>query len=79
MKTQSIFNNTKKIIGIGRNYKMHAKELGNEVPKEPIIFLKPTTSLVYEGNPILVRKRKNCKERKKKNLFFFTQKKKPSF
>ncbi|TLS54314.1 fumarylacetoacetate hydrolase family protein [Paenibacillus antri] len=35
---------------IGRNYAMHAKELGNEVPKSPIVFLKPTHALVpFEG------------------------------
>lgn len=35
-----------KIIGIGRNYADHAAELGNEVPAEPLIFLKPNTSVV---------------------------------
>jgi len=35
---------------IGRNYALHAKELGNEVPKSPIVFLKPTHALVpFEG------------------------------
>ena len=32
-----------KVIGIGRNYADHAAELGNEVPKEPLIFIKPST------------------------------------
>jgi 2-keto-4-pentenoate hydratase/2-oxohepta-3-ene-1,7-dioic acid hydratase in catechol pathway len=35
-----------KIIGIGRNYKEHAKELGNPLPEEPLIFLKPSTALI---------------------------------
>lgn len=35
-----------KIIGIGRNYKEHAKELGNPLPAEPLIFLKPPTALI---------------------------------
>jgi 2-keto-4-pentenoate hydratase/2-oxohepta-3-ene-1,7-dioic acid hydratase in catechol pathway len=35
-----------KIIGIGRNYADHAAELGNEVPAEPLVFLKPNTSVV---------------------------------
>ncbi|MGI9527132.1 MAG: fumarylacetoacetate hydrolase family protein [Weeksellaceae bacterium] len=37
-----------KIICIGRNYAKHAKELGNEVPDEPVIFIKPSTSLNLE-------------------------------
>jgi 2-keto-4-pentenoate hydratase/2-oxohepta-3-ene-1,7-dioic acid hydratase in catechol pathway len=36
----------RKIVCVGRNYGAHAKELGNEVPKEPLIFLKPTTGLI---------------------------------
>jgi 2-keto-4-pentenoate hydratase/2-oxohepta-3-ene-1,7-dioic acid hydratase in catechol pathway len=38
-----------KIICIGRNYREHAAELGNEVPKEPMIFLKPTSALLSPG------------------------------
>ena len=34
-----------KILCIGRNYVAHAKELGNEVPQEPVIFIKPSTAL----------------------------------
>lgn len=40
-----------KIICIGRNYVAHAKELGNEVPKEPVIFLKPDTALLKNNDP----------------------------
>lgn len=35
-----------KIVCVGRNYRAHAKELGNEVPKEPLLFLKPPTAVV---------------------------------
>ena len=38
-----------KIVLVGRNYGAHAKELGNEVPKEPLIFLKPTSALIGSG------------------------------
>ncbi len=43
-----------KIIGIGRNYVEHARELGNEVPEVPIIFFKPPTALIGPGDPILL-------------------------
>ena len=38
-----------KIICVGRNYRDHAAELGNEVPKEPLLFLKPPSSLIGPG------------------------------
>lgn len=38
-----------KIVCMGRNYREHAAELGNEVPKEPLIFFKPTSSLLAPG------------------------------
>jgi 2-keto-4-pentenoate hydratase/2-oxohepta-3-ene-1,7-dioic acid hydratase in catechol pathway len=41
-----------KIVCVGRNYREHAKELGNEVPKEPLIFLKPPSSVVWQGEAI---------------------------
>src|SRR3954465_2743485 len=41
-----------KIVCVGRNYRDHAKELGNEVPKEPLIFLKPPSSIIKSGDPI---------------------------
>lgn len=41
-----------KIVCVGRNYVDHAKELGNEVPKEPLLFLKPPSSLTADGQPI---------------------------
>lgn len=42
-----------KIICVGRNYREHAAELGNEVPREPLIFLKPPSSLLAPGGTIL--------------------------
>lgn len=42
-----------KIVCVGRNYAEHAKELGNEVPKEPLIFLKPPSALLADGEGIL--------------------------
>lgn len=44
-----------KIICIGRNYRDHAAELGNEVPAEPVFFLKPTTACLYPGQLIRLR------------------------
>jgi len=41
-----------KIVCVGRNYAAHAKELGNDVPKEPLLFLKPPSSLCGPGEPI---------------------------
>jgi 2-keto-4-pentenoate hydratase/2-oxohepta-3-ene-1,7-dioic acid hydratase in catechol pathway len=42
-----------KVVGIGRNYAAHAAELGNEVPAEPMMFLKPNTSVVGPDDAIL--------------------------
>jgi 2-keto-4-pentenoate hydratase/2-oxohepta-3-ene-1,7-dioic acid hydratase in catechol pathway len=41
-----------KIICVGRNYREHASELGNEIPKEPLIFFKPPSSVIGPGHPI---------------------------
>jgi 2-keto-4-pentenoate hydratase/2-oxohepta-3-ene-1,7-dioic acid hydratase in catechol pathway len=41
-----------KIICVGRNYRDHAKELGNEVPTEPLIFFKPPSSLLEPGGVV---------------------------
>jgi 2-keto-4-pentenoate hydratase/2-oxohepta-3-ene-1,7-dioic acid hydratase in catechol pathway len=43
-----------KIVCIGRNYREHAAELGNEVPTEPLIFLKPPSSLLDPGGKIML-------------------------
>jgi 2-keto-4-pentenoate hydratase/2-oxohepta-3-ene-1,7-dioic acid hydratase in catechol pathway len=41
-----------KVVGIGRNYAAHATELGHDLPSEPLMFLKPNTSVVGPGDPI---------------------------
>jgi 2-keto-4-pentenoate hydratase/2-oxohepta-3-ene-1,7-dioic acid hydratase in catechol pathway len=48
-----------KIVCVGRNYAAHAAELGNEVPKEPLIFLKPPSSIVGPGEAIVLPKFSN--------------------
>ncbi|HEX3930474.1 MAG TPA: fumarylacetoacetate hydrolase family protein [Nocardioides sp.] len=41
-----------KVVAIGRNYAAHAAELGNDVPEEPLMFLKPNTSVIGPGDPV---------------------------
>ena len=41
-----------KILCVGRNYVAHAKEMGNEVPSEPLLFLKPPSALVGHGGVV---------------------------
>src|SRR4029450_6978741 len=41
-----------KVVAVGRNYAEHARELGNELPPEPVLFLKPSTSVIGPGDPI---------------------------
>ena len=45
-----------KIVCIGRNYAAHAAEMGNEVPKEPLMFLKPPSSIIGPGEAIVLPK-----------------------
>jgi 2-keto-4-pentenoate hydratase/2-oxohepta-3-ene-1,7-dioic acid hydratase in catechol pathway len=47
-------NRPGKIVCVGRNYVDHAKELGNEVPKQPLLFLKPPSAVVAPGEPIVL-------------------------
>lgn len=42
-----------KIVCVGRNYVEHARELGNEVPEKPVIFLKPASSVIFSGGKIV--------------------------
>lgn len=42
-----------KVVGIGRNYAAHAAEMGNDVPSEPLMFLKPNTSVVGPNDAIV--------------------------
>lgn len=43
-----------KIICIGRNYVDHIKELGNETPAAPVVFMKPSTAVIYNGEQIRI-------------------------
>ena len=43
-----------KIVCVGRNYVEHAREMGNEVPKAPLLFLKPQSSIVFDGEAIVL-------------------------
>jgi len=45
-----------KIVCVGRNYAAHAKELGNEVPKEPLLFFKPPSSVIGPGGAVVLPK-----------------------
>ena len=45
-----------KIVCVGRNYAEHAAELGNEVPTEPLLFLKSPSSIITEGESIIIPK-----------------------
>jgi 2-keto-4-pentenoate hydratase/2-oxohepta-3-ene-1,7-dioic acid hydratase in catechol pathway len=48
-----------KIVCVGRNYAEHAAELGNEVPKEPLLFLKAPSSLIVSQEPIVIPRQSN--------------------
>lgn len=50
------FCNPSKIVAFGLNYHKHAEEFGSKPAVEPIIFLKPTTSIVANGEPIVLPK-----------------------
>ncbi|MDH3458309.1 MAG: fumarylacetoacetate hydrolase family protein, partial [Gemmatimonadota bacterium] len=43
-----------KIVCVGRNYAEHAKELGNVVPEHPLLFFKPPSSVIADGDPIVL-------------------------
>ncbi|ALF60814.1 fumarylacetoacetate hydrolase [Psychrobacter urativorans] len=42
-----------KVVCVGRNYAAHARELGNEVPSSPLLFMKPASSIVTVRNPLV--------------------------
>ncbi|ODM90695.1 Acylpyruvase FAHD1, mitochondrial [Orchesella cincta] len=46
----------RKIVGVGRNYRDHAAELGSAIPEVPLLFMKPATSYITEGTPIKIPK-----------------------
>lgn len=43
-----------KIVCVGRNYAAHAREMGNDVPVRPLLFLKPPSAVIGNGSPILL-------------------------
>ena len=43
-----------KILGIGRNYADHAREMGNEPPAQPLVFLVPNTAVVGPDDPVVI-------------------------
>ena len=43
-----------KVVCVGKNYADHAKEMGGEVPAEPVIFIKPNTTVIGEGDYIVL-------------------------
>ncbi|MHB0964383.1 MAG: fumarylacetoacetate hydrolase family protein [Gemmatimonadaceae bacterium] len=47
-------NRPGKIVCVGRNYREHAKELGNDVPTAPLLFLKPPSAVIAPGVPIVM-------------------------
>ena len=58
MKKIRIKNSSKefiagKIVCVGRNYAEHAKELGNEIGEKPVIFLKPSSAIIYSGENVV--------------------------
>ena len=61
MKTIKIRNQKEeiavgKMVCVGRNYADHAKELGNEVPDKPVVFIKPSSSIIYTGGKVIYPK-----------------------
>jgi 2-keto-4-pentenoate hydratase/2-oxohepta-3-ene-1,7-dioic acid hydratase in catechol pathway len=43
-----------KVVGVGRNYAAHVAEMGDDLPPEPLLFLKPNTSVIGPGEPIVL-------------------------
>lgn len=57
MKKAKLKNSVKifsigKVVCVGRNYAEHAKELGNEIPEKPVLFLKPFSAVIYSGEEV---------------------------
>ena len=51
-----------KVVCVGRNYAEHAAELGNQIPKEPLLFLKAPSALISDGNAIVIPGQSNLVE-----------------
>jgi 2-keto-4-pentenoate hydratase/2-oxohepta-3-ene-1,7-dioic acid hydratase in catechol pathway len=48
-----------KVVGIGKNYAAHAREMGGEAPAEPLMFLTPNTAVVGPGDPVVMPPQSN--------------------
>ena len=49
-----------KIVCLARTYKKHAREMNTEVTKDPLLFLKPASSVIFNGESIIIPKISNC-------------------
>ncbi len=49
-----------KLICLARSYKKHAQEMNSDIPKEPVIFLKPASSVIFNGDNIKIPKMSKC-------------------
>ena len=51
--TQNVFR-VGKVVCLGRNYREHIRELGNEIPERPVLFIKPATSIIRHGEKVVI-------------------------
>lgn len=63
-----------KIVCVGRNYAEHAAELGNEIPKTPLLFLKAPSALITEGEAIVIPEQSNQVEHEGELALVISQK-----
>jgi len=49
-----------KLVCLARSYKKHAQEMKSDIPKEPVIFLKPASSVIFDGDTIKIPKMSKC-------------------
>jgi len=49
-----------KLVCLARTYKKHAEEMNSELPKEPLLFLKPNSSVIFNGETIKIPKMSKC-------------------
>jgi len=49
-----------KLVCLARTYKKHAQEMNSDIPKEPLLFLKPASSIIFNGETIKIPKMSNC-------------------
>lgn len=49
-----------KLVCLARTYKKHAQEMNSDIPKEPLLFLKPASSVIFNGDTIRIPKISNC-------------------